>query len=346
MHTTQEHTGAQRLSRSRLDQWRDLRYGMFIHFGMSTFSPDKPPNHARGDFPTDMYCPDVVDPDQWVSVAKEAGMQYAILTARHINGFALWPTRQNDYSVAHAPVKTNVVGCFVEACQKHGIRPALYINAGDHHTLTKEQVLAPDKLAYSFVTRRYIDYLLAQLEELLTGYGPLEELWIDGSSRLGALGRREVYDFCASAQPDMIVAMNGAWNDDGRFPEIHPHAWPSDVHIIEAGVPPIWGTHPTRELDWDPMGRKTSQRTEYYLPIEVCTLAHTSGHGWFWSPRVEARKVEELLGLRLLCNERHSNLVLNVTPGPGGCVPDDQARALIETQRQYSRCTAAASATG
>ena len=91
--------GAQRLSLGQLEAWESWGYGMFIHFGMSTFLDEELPD---GRSPASVYAPDRLDVDQWVQVARDAGMSYAVLTAKHVAGHCLWPSSQTDYHVGRS----------------------------------------------------------------------------------------------------------------------------------------------------------------------------------------------------------------------------------------------------
>ena len=330
MAATEERTdgeGAQRLSVERLDRWRALDYGMFIHYGLATFTSEE---LGGGKHPIEHYQPLELDVDQWVRVARDAGMSYVILTAKHARdgGFSNWPSRYTDFSVARAPEKTDVVGAFVNACHKHGVKPALYMG-GDFHNVPGGQI-GNARHDFFTVTRPFMDHMLAQLDELVTEYGPLEELWFDGPHKYGVAGRNEITDLIASRQPDAVVAMNGTWEDNGRAPQMKAYAWPSDVIVIEAGVPPIWGTGPWRKLPWDRLGHRLDEPVDYYLPVENCVIGHTGSFGWWWGPNCRARNVAELLGIKLLCRERNANCVLNAAPDRRGKIPDDQARGFRE----------------
>src|SRR6266511_1910874 len=107
--------GSQRLSVARLQAWERQLYGMFIHFGMNTFLGEDIP---KADAPARDYCPDKLDVDQWVSVARDSGMTYAVLTAKHLTGHCLWPSKCTDYTVANSGNRTDVVLKFVRACEK------------------------------------------------------------------------------------------------------------------------------------------------------------------------------------------------------------------------------------
>lgn len=166
--------GAQRLSVKKLHAWEKLEYGMYIHFGMSTFDGDE---LSRGDRPSTHYCPTKLDVDQWVSVARDAGMKYAILTAKHVSGHCLWPSKHTDYHVGTSSDTTNVVEEFVKACEKRGILPGLYYCSWDnHHTFGS---ISPTFTHWegAFTTSEYRDFQMAQVEELLTQFGPVVEMW-------------------------------------------------------------------------------------------------------------------------------------------------------------------------
>jgi len=161
-----KNNGAQRLSLEALKQWEALKYGMFIHYGMSTYTGSELPD---GTHPSTLYAPDRLDVDQWVSVARDAGMKYAVLTTKHVAGHCLWPTKLNDYHVGTSSNKTDVVEAFVSACEKRGVLPGLYYCSWDNHN--RFGSVTPSDAQLSFTTRAYMDFQTAQIQELLTQYG-------------------------------------------------------------------------------------------------------------------------------------------------------------------------------
>jgi alpha-L-fucosidase len=331
--------GRQRLSVERLNRWRALDYGMFLHYGMSTFS-DKPTPALFEHLPPTAFHPDRQDPEQWVQVARDCGMKYVILTTKHASGFCLWPSRHTDYHVGNSAVKTDLVEAFVTACSKHGLQPALYyagptgLPGGSSAGGTFDKDEWP-----SYATREQQDVRLADVEELLTQYGVIEEIWFDGPSHMGAQARHELYKVCASLAPDTVVAMNGAWEDSGKYPYVKPRrSWPTDLIVIEAAEPPIWDTDPWRKMQVDPEGRLAEKPLDYYIPVESCSIVHQGGRrGWWWGPELEVRSDEELLGMRLLTRARNANLVLNCTPDRHGLIPKDQIDALMRIETNLTQ---------
>ena len=187
--------GSQRLSPDRLRAWEELGYGMFIHFGMSTFVGKELPS---GNEPSSTYAPDELDADQWVQVARDAGMRYAVLTTKHVAGHCLWPSKQTDYHVSTSGNKTDVVETFVKACEKHGLMAGLYYCSWDNHHRFGTKTPSDGDFNSSRVTDQYREFQFKQIEELLTTYKPLGEMWIDIPGVLGPDGRQKQYDQIAA----------------------------------------------------------------------------------------------------------------------------------------------------
>ena len=136
----------------------------FIHFTVNTFT-DK--EWGFGDEQPEIFNPSALDTEQWVLTAKAAGMKQLILTAKHHDGFCLWPSEYTDHDVASSPYKNgqgDIVREFTDACRKHGLKAGLYLSPWDRN-----------HAAYG--TAEYISYYRNQLRELLTRYGEINEIW-------------------------------------------------------------------------------------------------------------------------------------------------------------------------
>lgn len=142
-------------------------YGMFLHFGMNTFIEKE---WSEGVEPASTYNPTELDPDQWVRVARDAGFRFVLLVTKHHDGFCLWDSKYTDYDVASSPVSTDVVRGVADACKKYGLKFAVYYSLWDRH----------DKSYRAEDFNEYIDFMENQLRELLTNYGEVCELWLDG----------------------------------------------------------------------------------------------------------------------------------------------------------------------
>jgi len=308
-------TGAQRLAPAKLQSWEALGYGMFIHFGMSTFVGEEIPD---GQAPAATYNPDRLDVDQWVSIARDAGMKYVVLTAKHVAGHCLWPSRYTDYSVAHSGNKTDVAGALVKACQRRGILPGFYYCSWDNHHLFGSLTPSHTKFDQAYTTSVYQDFQTAQVTELLSDYGPIAEIWIDIPGVLGRGYRTNLYRRIADLQPDCIVMMNSGISDGAHY-NVN-YAWPSDLIAMERNLPP-----PTGHVKWREIEGK-----QYYLPGEVCD---TLGKNWFWVEGDGPRSDAELQTILLETRKRAANLLLDVPPNKHGLIPDEHRDALMRLRK-------------
>lgn len=319
-------TGAQRLSLPALQRWEALGYGMFIHFGMSTFVGAELPD---GTHPSTTYFPTNLDVDQWISVARDAGMKYAVLTTKHVAGHCLWPTKHTPYNVTTSGNQTDVVEKFVEACQKRGVLPGFYYCSWDNHNrfgsktpsdggwsgmnaFPPDQV-APDKLP-PFTTSLYQNFQTAQVTELLTQYGPIAEVWIDIPGVLGRGYRTFLYQHIAQLQPETVVMMNSGIGSGEEY-DID-YAWPSDLIAIERRLPPESGHNPWR----------TIEGKEYYIPGEACDPI---GKNWFYIPDEPPRPDAELAEQFLTLRQRGVPFLLDVPPDKTGQIPAEYVQALM-----------------
>jgi alpha-L-fucosidase len=331
-----EETGAQRLSLQELQQWEALRFGMFISFGMSTFDGDE---FSLGDKPSTLYAPDRLDVPQWIGLARDAGMKYAVLTAKHVAGHCLWPSAHNDYHVGTSGNRTDVVEAFVTECRKAGILPGLYYCSWDNHNRFGSATprLAADGTSLKgtvgqwenmFATREYEDFQYQQMEELAAHYGDIAEWWIDIPMILSASFRRQLYDRLAQLQPKAVIVMNKGFFTPGKFAF---NAWPSDVLTYETEVPP-YHVHPgglAGHQPWHEVGGK-----RYYLAAEVCDTVNPH---WFWTEGDKPKSDTELLGQALLSRARGCNQLLDVGPDRHGLIPSCQAGALQRLRKNLDK---------
>lgn len=308
--------GAQRLSLAKLQAWEALGYGMFIHFGMSTLVGRELPD---GRTPVSVYNPPRLDVDQWIQVARDAGMKYAVLTAKHVSGHCLWPSRHTNYTVAQSGNTTDVVEAFVKACRRSGLLPGLYYCSWDNHHLFGS--LTPSfsqKGERPYTTSLYQSFQTAQVTELLTDYGPIAEMWIDIPEVLGRGYRTFLYQHISRLQPDCVIMMNSGISDQASYNV--ERNWPSDLIALERRLPPATGHAKWREIE----GRR------YYLPGEVCD---TLGKDWFYTESDRPRPEKELAALFRECRKRGVNLLLDVGPDRRGLITDECRDALFRLRK-------------
>ncbi len=260
--------------------------------------------HAR------TFDPQGWDADDLAARAVDAGAGYAVLTAKHHSGFAMWPTAQSDHSIAHTPYGRDIVGSFVEATRSAGLRVGLYFSLSDwHHPaypplrdehrpyLPGHTPPMPDEATWA----RYLDFQRAQLRELLTDYGRIDLLWFDGGwERPAAAWKpRELEAMLRELQPGIVL------ND--RLYGVGDYATP------EQFVPSV-----------APDG-----------PWETCM---TMNESWGWNPDDPDLKSGRRL-VHTLCEVagKGGNLLLNVSPRGDGTLPPEQVERLAHVGRWMDR---------
>ena len=183
-------------------RWQQLELTAFFHFGVNTFTGKE---WGTGKEDPKIFNPSSLDADQWVKVAKEAGFEQVILTAKHHDGFCLWPTNTTKHSVKSSPWKNgngDVVAEVAAACKKYDIGFGIYLSPWDMNTPI-------------YGTDSYNDFFIDQLTELLTKYGQVDEVWFDGANGEGPNGKKQVYDFnrwyahIRKLQPKAVIAVMG-----------------------------------------------------------------------------------------------------------------------------------------
>lgn len=309
--------GAQRLSVERLRQFEALGYGMFISYDIQAFYKGRIHGKVTDEMrriPPAVYAPDKLDVEQWIAVARDAGMKYAVLTAKRHPGFCLWPSKQTDYTVAHSGNTTDIVERYVKACEKCGIVPGLYYPSVDFHHLGGR----PPQDDWKYVTSVHQTFMTNQITELLTNYGPIGEVWIDIPHVLGRGYRTFLYEHMARLQPNAVILMNGGFHDGAKVPV--DNVWPTDLISLEVTLPPKTG-YPK----W-----KTVEGKEYYLPGEYCNSIMPQ---WWWVEGDKPKPDKVVLDQFLACRAGGVNVLLDAPPDNHGLIPQETVEALMRLRR-------------
>ena len=287
--------------------WQQDELAIFIHFGVNTFS-----NREWGDGKEDpaTFNPTRLDAKQWAETARDAGFKAMVLTAKHHDGFCLWPTKTTRHSVASSPFRGgngDVVREFVDACRAAGLKVGLYCSPWDRN-----------HPAYGD-SPRYNDIFCDQLTELLTQYGPIHEVWFDGANGEGPNGKKQEYDWprfwghVRKLQPDAVM-FSDAGPDVRWIGNERGVAGDTNWSTVDPSVVPVPGMSGDAVMkmlqDGDPNGT-------VWRPGETDVSIRP---GWFYHPAEDARvkTVDQLVELYFTSVGRNSKLLLNVPPTPEG----------------------------
>jgi len=296
--------------------WQEMEVNAFLHFTVNTFTDRE---WGLGDEDPSVFSPTAFDPDQIASALAVAGMQGVILTCKHHDGFCLWPTRTTEHSIAHSAWRDghgDVVKDISAAAHRHGLEFGVYLSPWDRN-------------AASYGTPEYVEMYRAQLRELLTGYGPLFEVWYDGAN--GGDGRtyygwEQTWDLVRQLQPGAVifsdVGPDVRWvgNEKGFAAET---SWETYDPVGEDGGAAAPGYVKADE-------NQTGQRgASHWLPAE-CDVSIRPG--WFYheSEDGKVKSAAELFDLYTHCVGRGANLLLNVPPDRRGRLHEEDVKTLAD----------------
>lgn len=246
----------------RAKQISDMKFGMFICWSFSTFSGHEWTGDSHG---PDFFQAKSCDTDQWARVAKEAGMKYIYILAKHHDGFCLWDTQTTDLKVTNSPLKKDVLKLLRKSCDKYGIKMGLYFSEGDWNwpgATRGKGGRGRDAGGCNPEVKKQ------QLEELLTQYGPIELIWFDHAVGDGGLSHKETTEWVHRFQPNCFVGYN--------------HGEPSGrLCIREMGKPGRLGDKNATRYNKDQEGTYDGYLVaEFTYPI---LPPHKGGANWFYS---------------------------------------------------------------
>ncbi|MEW6752458.1 MAG: alpha-L-fucosidase [Candidatus Latescibacterota bacterium] len=309
--------------------WQRLEYAAFAHFGMNTYTDRE---WGEGSEDPGLFCPTAFDADQWAQGLRQAGMRLLILTAKHHDGFCLWPSACTDHSVRRSPWRGgqgDVVGEVAAACRRAGLRFGVYCSPWDRHEPTYG-----DSPAYNAFFR-------GQLQELLTGYGELAEVWLDGACGEGPNGRQQEYawetycDLVRQLQPGAVIAICGPdvrWvgNESGL-------ARQDEWSVLAAPRRPESPQPDFLKLDLQAPDLGSRQQLGagealVWYPAE-CDVSIRPG--WFYhaAEDLQAKSLDQLLDIYYRSVGRNGGLLLNVPPDRRGLLHEHDLARLQEVRR-------------
>lgn len=312
-------------------RWQQLELTAFFHFGVNTFTGKE---WGTGKEDPQIFNPTALDADQWVRVAKEAGIRQVILTAKHHDGFCLWPTATTKHSVASSPWKEgkgDVVKEVAAACKKYNIGFGIYLSPWDMN-------------APVYGTDAYNDFFMEQLTELLTQYGRVDEVWFDGANGEGPNGKKQVYDFgrwyahIRKLQPEAVIAIMGPdvrWvgTETGYGRETEWSVVPADnldQDAVAASSQQGVAFKPQGDMRGDDLGSRqkiSNAKGLVWYPAETDVSIRP---GWFYHAKEDSlvKTPQKLLDIYYSSVGRNGVLLLNIPPDGRGLVHEADVAAL------------------
>jgi len=314
-------------------RWQKLELTAFFHFGVNTFT-----NREWGTGKEDpaIFNPTHLDANQWVKVAKDAGFKQVILTAKHHDGFCLWPSKYTEHSVKNSPWKNgkgDVVREVADACKKQNMGFGIYLSPWDRNSPL-------------YGTEAYNDYFVNQLTELLTNYGRIDEVWFDGANGEGPNGKKQVYDFerwyqlIRKLQPSAVIAIMGPdvrWvgTESGYGRETEWSVVPADnldQSAIESNSQQGIAFKPTGDMTGDDLGSRDKimkAKGLVWYPAETDVSIRP---GWFYHPEEndKVKSPEKLLDIYFHSVGRNSVLLMNIPPDKEGLINEADIKNLKE----------------
>ncbi|MDD8026390.1 MAG: alpha-L-fucosidase [Acidobacteriota bacterium] len=302
----------------RLAWWSEARFGLFIHWGpvslkgteiswsranTNPLCPNKGPvPAAEYDNLYKRFNPTLFNADEWAAVAKAAGTRYVVLTAKHCDGFCLWPTATIDYHIGNTPFKRDVCGELAAAVRKAGLRIGWYYSPMDWWD--------PDCRTERNAT--YVKRMQGQIQELVTRFGRIDLMWFDWDGMTIPWDQAETYRIVRSAQPNIIInnrlecAFGGNTADKYTGPD-------ADYLTPEQEI----GAYNDKQ------------------PWETCM---TLGTQWSWKPDDKIKSADEVIRILARCAGGDGNLLLNVGPMPDGRIEPRQIEVLKKVGVWMGEC--------
>ena len=315
-------------------RWQALEFQAFVHFGMNTFTDRE---WGEGTEDPKLFNPTDFDAGQWVEAVQAAGIRGLIVTAKHHDGFCLWPSRFTEHSVKNSPWrngKGDVVGEVAAACRKAGLAFGVYLSPWDRHEPTYG-----DSPCYN-------DHFKNQLRELLTQYGEISEVWFDGACGEGPNGKRQVYDWAGyfalirELQPGAVISIMGPdarWigNEAGvtresewsvipviGFDDLPDEKNPGGIAHLDAQTRDLGSFGRIAEV-----ARLRGRLLWYPGQVDVSIRP-----GWFYHAGEDdkVKPLDHLLDIYYTSVGGNAQLLLNIPPDKRGRIHENDARRLKE----------------
>ncbi|MFF2502853.1 alpha-L-fucosidase [Streptomyces sp. NPDC058067] len=345
--------------------WQELEQTAFLHFGVNTFTGLE---WGTGDEDPNVFQPTGLDTDQWARALRDGGFKLAILTVKHHDGFVLYPSRYTRHSVASSSWRQgrgDVLRSFADSMRKYGIKVGVYISPADENqyadgvyangskrsTRTIPTLVDGDDRAGGDLTTFTLDatdygaHMLNQLYEVLTEYGPVDEVWFDGSQGRIPEGKAETYDWDSwyavirELAPNATVAVRGPdvrWvgNEGGLARE---NEW-SVIPVKNTGNGSIdYALHYYAPDQGSRDALAQSRSVAQYLQWWPAECDVSIRPGWFYHADQRPKSVDQLADIWFRSVGRNSVLLLNIPPDRNGLLPAADVARLKEFRERIDR---------
>ena len=310
-------------------QWFDTEFYAFVHFSPNTYTGLE---WGTGKEDPAIFNPTELDCDQWVEAIKSAGMKGMVLTAKHHDGFCLWPSAYTEHCVKNSPCGKDIVKEAADACRRGGIKFGFYLSPWDRNCSL-------------YGTPEYNDYYCNQLTELLTGYGDIFCVWFDGACGEGPNGKKQVYDFdryialIRKYQPNAVIFNDGGpdtrWvgNEAGKARHAEWAVVPSELCMraeIQTEAGPLCGDLNymyNSDPDVGTLANILYSKGLVFCPAEVDMSIRP---GWFYHETEQPHSLERLFTTYLTSVGGNACFNLNIPPMPSGRFNDADVARLKE----------------
>ena len=316
----------------RMEWFTKARFGMFIHWGLYSIPARGEWVRSTEEIPKEDYMkyfeefdPKDYDPRRWARAAKEAGMQYVVLTAKHHDGFCLFDSKLTEFKSTNTKCGRDLVAEYVEAVRAEGLKVGLYFSLLDWyhedypHYQDKNHPMRnhPECSNENRDWNRYLEYMHGQIREICTNYGQLDLLWFDFSyddMRGEKWGATKLIQMVRSLQPHVIIdnRLEASGEGYGSMATGHPTPYHGDFVTPEQIIPP----HGIRDVNGDP------------LIWEACV---TMNNNWGYHGTDHYFKPAPMMIKKLVeCVSKGGNMILNVGPDAYGNIPEESMKILRE----------------
>lgn len=329
--------------------WQEAELGVVFHYDLHVFDGVK---YGQGNNRIDpvedyqIFNPEKLDTDQWVKAAKDAGAKFAILTATHETGFALFQSKVNPYSVKALNWKDgkgDVVADFVASCRKYGIKPGIYLGIRWNSFLGVHDFKVNGEGDFKKNRQQWYNRMVeGMVKEICTNYGELFEIWFDGGADHPKNGAPDVLPIVRQYQPNCLFYHNG---------QLAEARWGGS----ESGTVayPNWSTFPYRATGAGESAKKNiadnnfqllkqgDVNGKFWVPAmaDAPLRGYNGRHEWFWEPGDEDHifPLENLVDMYYKSVGRNATLIMGLTPDPDGLLPEPDVQRLKEWGEEINR---------